>query len=169
LIVPSSRIINLLGIIVCILLLAVAYILEYAYSMEPCMLCVIQRLVLILLAAIFLVAWIHNPQRLGIRGYASFSLLLALLGSFLAARQIWIQTHPTQAYEVCLPSFVAVIKMLPPGQIVRVLLEGSDSCRQVYRLFGLGIPVWTLASFLFFTLISLYQLLWPKPAKSLHR
>lgn len=166
---PTSRTINLLGIIACILLLTMAYILEYAYGMEPCMLCIVQRLVLFILVGIFILAWIHNPQRLGIRLYASFALLFALLGLFLASRQIWIQTHPAKTYEVCLPSMAAVINMLPPGKIVSLLLEGSDSCRQIFHFLGLSIPVWSLASFLFFIGISLYQLLWPKHSKSLHR
>ena len=51
----------LLGFLVCAALMAWALWLQYGMGLEPCPLCVFQRVAVIAIGVVFLVAAIHNP------------------------------------------------------------------------------------------------------------
>ena len=61
----SRRSGNLTGFLVCAALLAYAYYLQYAKGLEPCPLCILQRLAFFALAMAFLLAAVHRAGRIG--------------------------------------------------------------------------------------------------------
>src|SRR5260221_5247067 len=62
----SRRIGNLAGFLVCAGMLAFGYYLQFAVGLEPCPLCIIQRILLFAVGVVFLVAALHHPAgRLG--------------------------------------------------------------------------------------------------------
>ena len=64
-ILPPRRPAYLLGAAACAALMAWALWLQYGLGIEPCPLCSLQRMAVIAIGAVFLVAGIHNPGRLG--------------------------------------------------------------------------------------------------------
>src|SRR5258706_3178394 len=62
----SRRIGNLVGFLVCAGMLAFGHYLQFVAGLEPCPLCIIQRIVLFAVGVAFLVAALHHPAgRLG--------------------------------------------------------------------------------------------------------
>jgi disulfide bond formation protein DsbB len=147
----------LLAFLGCLGLMGGALYLEHVVGLEPCPLCIVQRVCVILFALVCLVAAIHGPARLGQRLYAGLALLFALVG---AGRQIWLQSVPPDQLEACLPSLEFMLDALPLQEIVRLVFHGTAECAEVtWTLFGLSVPEWSLLAFIGMILFGLFQLL----------
>jgi disulfide bond formation protein DsbB len=158
----SSRLLNLSGFIICCLLLAAAYYMQYVQGIQPCPLCMLQRLVFIALAVILLVAVLHNPRKTGVRIYGVITLIMALSGVLLAWRHIWLQLHPTATTDICVPGYAYVMTHLPFTQAVRFLFQSSENCSHIIQVWGLSIPVWTLLCFAVFCVFALVQIIFAR-------
>ena len=144
----NPRLLNLLAFLLCAGLLAFGLYLEHAEGIEPCPLCVVQRIEFIAVGLFALVAAVHGPQRLGRRVYAGFGLLFAAAGIATASRQIWLQALPAPLLPACLPSLEYMREALPSQEIVRTVLHGTADCAEVtWTLLGLSIPEWSLLAF----------------------
>lgn len=143
----SRRAVNLAGALLCALLLAYAYYLQYGQHLEPCPLCIFQRIAVFGLGAIFLVAAIHNPGRVGARVYAVFMLLIAAAGIGVAARHIYIQSLPPGAVPSCGATLDYMLEVFPLMDVIRKVLTGSGECATInWSFLGLSMPWWVLIS-----------------------
>ncbi|MGH8671928.1 MAG: disulfide bond formation protein B [Burkholderiales bacterium] len=146
---PSRRTCYLLAFAICAGLLLFAVYLEQALKLEPCPLCIIQRVFVAALGLVFLVAALHNPGRVGAIGYALSAGVLALVGAATAARHVWIQNLPPDQLPECGPGLDYMLETLPLSETVKMVLHGSGECAENAWLFlGIGIPGWTLIFFL---------------------
>ncbi|HVV69869.1 MAG TPA: disulfide bond formation protein B [Gammaproteobacteria bacterium] len=152
-----SRVLNVSGFIICCLLLAAAYYLQYIQGIQPCPLCMLQRLVFMALAIILFVAMLHNPKKTGVRIYGALTLIMAIAGVLLAWRHIWLQLHPKAATEICVPGY-AYLMTLPFVQAMRFLFQSSENCSHIIQVWGLSIPFWTLLCFAGFGVLALTQI-----------
>ena len=82
---PSSRIIYLCLFSACTLLMAVALYMEHVMALEPCPLCIMQRVMVIVVGAIALLATLHGPTKMGIQIYGGLVVAAALGGCFSAS------------------------------------------------------------------------------------
>ena len=156
----NPRLLNLLAFLVCAGLLAFGLYLEHVDGLEPCPLCVVQRIEFIGVGLVCLLAAIHGPQRRGRRVYAAVSLLFAAAGIASAGRQIWLQGLPADQLPTCLPSLEYMMEALPFQDIVRMVLHGTADCAEVtWTLLGLSIPEWSLLAFAGLAALALLQLL----------
>ncbi|WP_018718155.1 disulfide bond formation protein B [Arhodomonas aquaeolei] len=145
--VDHRRGLNLVGFAFCAGLLAFAVYLEYVQGLEPCPLCIFQRIAFVALGLVLLVAGLHAPRRWGGRVYAVLALLAAALGVGLALRQLWLQSLPPDQVPACGPGLGYMLETFPLTQALQMVLTGSGECAQVDRFLGVSIPVWTLAAF----------------------
>lgn len=142
------RLLNATGFLVCMLLIAVAYYLQFVERMEPCPLCIFQRIGLVVVGLVFLMAAVHHPNGRAAYVYAGFVALVAMAGAMISARHLWLQSLPPDQVPACGPGLGYLLDTFPLGEAIRVVLQGSGECAQVDRLFGLSIPAWTLMAFL---------------------
>ncbi len=164
---PASRPLYLLGFLVCVMLLAVAYYMEYVIELLPCPLCLVQRAAFALIGLLCLAAVLHNPQpktgqrrHLGARLYACLLIVLAAFGGATASRQIWLQHQPADQLPSCLPSLDYMIDVLPVAEMLSLLLSGTADCAKItWTFLGLNIAEYTLLGFIGFVLFGLMQLL----------
>ncbi|WP_339513857.1 disulfide bond formation protein B [Pseudomonas sp. RL_15y_Pfl2_60] len=155
----SPRSLFLLAFLGCVALMGGALYLEHVVGLEPCPLCILQRIAVILFGLFCLVAAIHGPGRVGRRIYAALALLSALIGAGTAARQIWLQSVPADQLPACLPSLEYMMNALPFQEIIRVVLHGSADCAEVnWTLFGMSIPEWSLLAFIAMIIFAMLQL-----------
>lgn len=155
----SSRAVNFLGFWICCGLIGFAYYLQMVLNLQPCPLCVIERLFLALIGLVLLLASIHNPSKSGYKTYGSIVLVLAMLGMAFAARHLWIQANPSTFGQVCVPGFNYLIKTVPFSQVLKALLLGSADCAKVdWSFLGLSLPGWTFLFFDVFALLGLAQI-----------
>lgn len=156
----SSRSLFFLGFAGCLGLMAVALYLEHVVGLEPCPLCIVQRVCVIVFGLVCLLAALHGPGKLGRRIYASLGLLAALLGAATAGRQVWLQSVPADQLPSCLPSLEYMMAALPFQEIIRLMLHGTADCAEVsWTLLGLSIPEWSLLGFIGMLLFCLLLML----------
>jgi disulfide bond formation protein DsbB len=138
---------NLLGLLACVGLLGFALYAQYGLGLEPCPLCILQRVAVLVVGLLFVAAFIHDPGDRGARVYGSLIDLAALAGIAVAARQIWIIAQPPGSVAECGASLDYMMAVLPWHEVLAKVLTGSGECAKVDWLFlGLNMPTWVLIS-----------------------
>jgi protein dithiol:quinone oxidoreductase len=142
----SRRALNLAGFAVCAALMGYALYAEYGLLLEPCPLCVFQRMAVIALGAVFLVAGLHDPSGWGRRVYAGLIVLAAGSGVAVAGRHLWLQSLPADRVPACGPGFDYIIDSFPVLEALRLIFSGSGECASIdWAFLGLSMPAWVLA------------------------
>jgi disulfide bond formation protein DsbB len=143
--------------VMCLALLGYAYYAQYRLYLEPCPLCMLQRVAFWSLAVVLVLAALHNPRRVGRRVYASLALFAAGTGIALAARHVWMQHLPKDQVPACGGRLEFMLQAFPVTEVLRQVLTGSGECAEVDWTFaGLSMPEWTLAWFVLFALGAAY-------------
>ena len=145
----SRRLCNTLGFIACILLLSYGYYLQFYENLEPCPLCIFQRLAIFGLGLVFAVAAVHNPRAWGAKVYGVLIFLVAAVGASISARHVWLQNLPEDQIPACGPGLDYLLNTFSLGETIAKVLRGSGDCAEVsWTFLGLSIPAWTLIAFL---------------------
>ena len=146
--IPGSRYLHILAFLAAAGLLATAMFFEYAMMLEPCPLCITQRIAFLILGLISLIAAIHNPTEPGLRIYGGLVLTFAIVGAGLAIRQLYLQGLPPEKAPTCLPGIEYLVDVLPVNELISIMFSGTGDCTRVqWRFLGLSIPGWTLVIF----------------------
>jgi disulfide bond formation protein DsbB len=137
------------GAAICAALLGFGYYLQYVQGLDPCPLCMVQRGFFYLVLAIFLVAAIHGPRRVGSVVYAAAAIVFAAGGAAIASRQVWLQHLPADKVPQCGPDLFFMLNNLPLSRTLEKLFYGSGECAAVdWKFLGLSIAGWSLAWFI---------------------
>ncbi|MBS0377725.1 MAG: disulfide bond formation protein B [Proteobacteria bacterium] len=140
-----SRLPNFAGFLLCAGLLAFALYSQFYLHLEPCPLCIFQRVGIAATAAAFLVAALHNPRGGGRTVYAVLIALAALATAAVAARHVYIQHLPPGTIPSCGAPLGVMLKFSPVFQVIKKVLTGSGECGEVnWRFLGLAMPAWVL-------------------------
>lgn len=133
---------------VCTALIAFALYLQHAQALEPCPMCILQRYAFIAVAAVALVAAIHNPRGAALVVYSGLTVLFALTGAGIAARHSWLQHFPVKSFS-CGADLGYLLNTFPLAKALPVIFSGTGECSKVdWRLLGLSIPEWALVWFM---------------------
>lgn len=139
---------NLAGFAACALGMAYALFLQHVQGLLPCHLCIFQRVVMIALGVVFLVAALHDPRRGGGRVYAVLFALLGAIGMVVAGRHVWVQMQPPGSVGACGASLEFMFQMLPPSEVIARVFKGGAECQTIdWRFLGLTMPAWLFAVF----------------------
>jgi|TARA_Y100000310_G_scaffold266519_1_gene278054 disulfide bond formation protein DsbB len=161
---PPARIINWVLFVGCILLMSVALFFQHVLGLEPCILCITQRVMVISFGLLALIAALHNPGTAGIRVYGGLMTLTAMMGGAIAIRQLWLQSLPADQVPACGPSLEYLLDVFPLTEVLEKVLLGDGNCAEVlWTLFGISIPGWTLVAFVGLAGCSIGQILYPRP------
>lgn len=149
-----------LGFLSCFSMLAVGAYFQIVEEMEPCPLCISQRIAILITGITMLIAALHNPAQKGIHRYAILGAVFALAGSAISARHVWLQNLPPDEVPECSPGLSYIFENFPLSETFKLMLSGTGECADVlWTLFGLSIPGWTFIAFLGLATLSLYQLI----------
>ena len=147
----------------CTALLGFGIYLEFVKDLEPCPLCIVQRIAFVVIALLSLLAAVHGPRRLGIRVYSSFIALFSLGGAAVAARQVYLQHLPPQEVPECGPGLEYMLNTYPLAETLKIILTGTGDCAEVVWTFlGLSIPSWALICFSLIVVVSVVQVVTAK-------
>ncbi|WP_460140676.1 disulfide bond formation protein B [Pseudomonas sp. S2_E01] len=142
------------------LAVGVSYYLEYVVGLQPCAMCVLQRMCLALLTGWCLLASVHGPGRLGSFVYWLLAALCSLAGTATAWRQVLLQGNPQEALAICSPSLADLLASTPWMYVVPLMFNGSADCSHIsWTLFDLSVPEWSLLFFVAMSTLAVYQLL----------
>lgn len=152
------------GFAACALLIGYALYLQFHDFLEPCPLCIFQRIAFAALGIVFLLAGLHAPRgTAGRRTWGVLALLAAAAGIAVAGRHVWLQHLPAGQVPMCGPGLNFLMEAFPLSSVIRTVLTGSGECAKVdWTFLGLSMPEWSLAWFLLFAAWILLKMLLPK-------
>ncbi|GGX87349.1 disulfide bond formation protein B [Litchfieldella qijiaojingensis] len=151
---------SIAGLLFCALMMGVALYLEHVMGLEPCPLCIFQRVGVLATAAVLLVAAIHNPRGRWGALYGGLGVLSVAGGIGVAGRHLWLQSLPPDQVPSCGPSLDYMIDVLPMREVLVHVFSGSGECASIDFLFlGVSLPGWTMVGFLVLALAPLGILL----------
>jgi disulfide bond formation protein DsbB len=149
----------LLGSLGCVFLLSMGAYFQFNQGLEPCPLCISQRIAIFLTGLVFMLAVVHNPVQKDVKRYAIFGALMALGGASISTRHIWIQNLPPDKVPECSPALEYMLANFPLIDTLKLMLSGTGDCAKVdWTMLGFSMPVWTLLAFLMLATLSLVQI-----------
>jgi disulfide bond formation protein DsbB len=142
---PESRLLYALGFLACAGMMGFALYAEYVLFLDPCPLCVFQRVAVIVLGLVFLAAAIQNPRGWGRYVYAMVIGLAALGGIGVAAWHVRMQSLPPDEVPTCGPGLDYILENNSFGEALSIVFAGSGSCADVvWQFLGLSMPAWVI-------------------------
>ncbi len=142
----SARRLNSLGFATCAGLMAFALYAQYGLNLEPCPLCILQRVAVIGMGVVFAVAAWHDGGR---RSRIAYAVLLGLVGAAglgVAGRHVWLQSLPPDRVPACGPGLDFMLEAFPLSEVLAMVLSGSGECAEIsWSFLGLSMPAWVFA------------------------
>ena len=141
-------------------LMLVAFILQTVFHLEPCPLCILDRILVMCLAILFLIAWLHKTNSKWISVFYSVTgFIVAGMGVALSAWH-WRLTHlPPDKIPACTPSLNYLLETFPLSEVFMIVFKSSGECaKNTGSFLGMALPGWTLIGFLILAVGSLFSL-----------
>ena len=157
----TYRALNFILVLFAVIGMAFAvFFLQNYKGLEPCPLCIFQRIGLMVMGVFSLIAAVGNPKQ------KAFQLLLwigsmagILWSAGVAARHVWLQHLPPDQVPSCGPGLDYWLEALPMKQVINQVLAGSGECAEIsWRFLGLSIPEQALILFTALILVNLLVL-----------
>ncbi|MGH8265391.1 MAG: disulfide bond formation protein B [Steroidobacteraceae bacterium] len=153
----SQRVANLVGFAACAGLMGYALYAEHVLHLEPCPLCIFQRIAVIAIGIVFLLAALQDAKPVGSRVYAGLIVLAAGAGSAVAMRHLWIQSLPADKVPACGAPLDQLMQLLPLRNVIETVLRGDGECAKAnWKFLGLAMPAWVLIACVALALWGLY-------------
>ena len=140
---PDKRILNFAGFLLCAALMGYALYAQHYLMLEPCPLCILQRIAVVGMGLVFLLAALHNPSGVGRFAYTLLLVLPMSLGAIVAGRHAWLQMLPEEQVPACGPGLNYMWENFPLADVINMVFRGSGECADVdWQLLGLSMPAW---------------------------
>ena len=142
----NKRTLYLIGFIDCLLLISYALYSEYVLGLEPCPLCVFQRIAVILVGFIFLTLAAFVPRTSIAKIIASILITItSLSGVIIAGRHVWLQNLPPDKVPGCGPGLDFMVSTFPLSEVFEMVFTGSGECANVdWSFLSLSMPAWVM-------------------------
>lgn len=154
----SFRSAYLLGFVVCAALIGFALYSQFQWGLQPCPLCIFQRIAFAALGIVFLIGALHAPKgAAGRRAYGVLAFLAAAVGIGIAGRHVWLTHLPPDQVPHCGPPLEFMMETNALTDVIRKVLTGSGECAKVdWTFLGLSMPAWSLAWFVLLAIWALW-------------
>ena len=145
----ASRLAYFVGFFASFGLVALALWIQTTYQLEPCPLCISQRMVFMGLGVLFLISVIHHPQKpVWIKLYALLQTLTALGGAGVAIRHWYLQVHKDEMLVDCGVGFDYMFDNFPLKKALTLVFRGTGDCASIdWTFLGLSLPQLALIAF----------------------
>lgn len=141
----SVKQVNFAGLAICVGMMAFALYSQHVDGLDPCPLCIFQRIVVIAMGVVFLGALIQNARGWGRYVYALLFIVVGGIGVAIAGRHVWIQNLPADQVPSCGPGLEYMLESFPLAEALRKVFVGSGECAEVvWQFLGLSMPTWVL-------------------------
>ncbi len=141
----SIRQANAFGVAACVAMMAYALYEQHVGGLVPCHMCIFQRVCVIALGAIFLLAALHAPRRGGARVYGVLIALAAAVTAGVAGRHVWLQMQPPGSVPACGADLDFMLEVMPLKDVLVKVFTGGGECQKIdWSFLGLSMPAWVL-------------------------
>jgi len=149
------RAVSLAAGLLCFALLGYAYYAQFQLGLEPCPLCIFERIAIFVLGIALLLAALPAGRQLVLRRIAALLVLVVgLAGVGIATRHVYIQSLPPGQVPVCGATLDYMYEVFPLLDVLRKVLTGSGECAKIdWTFLGLAMPAWVLIWVLVLTVL----------------
>ncbi|MFL2546338.1 MAG: disulfide bond formation protein B [Candidatus Rariloculaceae bacterium] len=145
----QRRLLNLSGFGIVVALMAYALFSQHVLGLEACPLCIFQRVAIMAVGAVFLVAGLHATTGVASRAYTVVGVVAAAIGAGIAGRHVYIQNLPADQVPSCGPGLDYIMDAFPLMDALEMVFTGSGECAEVnWSFLGLSMPAWVLLWFI---------------------
>ena len=132
----------------CFALIGFAIYSQFAWGLQPCPLCIFQRIAFAALGVVLLLAGLHAPRGAGgRRAWGVLALAAAAAGIGVAGRHVWLQLFPPPI-PACGAPFAFMRETMDTPSLIRQVLTGTGDCGAIdWTFLGLSMPWWSLVWF----------------------
>ncbi len=146
---PNKRLLNIAGALMCATMMGVALYAQHVMLLDPCPLCILQRIAVIGLGIVFLAAAVQGSGLVAGRVYSGIIVLLSIAGAGVAAWHVHLQNLPADEVPSCGPGLKYMVDNFPLRDALGMIFKGSGECADVaWRLLGLSMPTWVVIALL---------------------
>jgi protein dithiol:quinone oxidoreductase len=148
------RRLNALGAALAFSLIGYALFAQHYQGYTPCLLCVLQRIAMILLGIVFVISAVRARVGRSARAYGVIGGAVATIGVVVSARHLFLQYAPkTEPSSSCglsgLDGVFYLVDVFGPGDALRKIFYPTGDCSTVdWTFIGLSMPGWVLLWFL---------------------
>jgi protein dithiol:quinone oxidoreductase len=138
-------------------LVALALAIQTKYNLEPCPLCITQRMFFMGLGVLFLIAAFVKPATIYARILTVLQLATALGGASWAIRHWWLQAHKGEMIADCGVGFDYMFENFPLKKMFTLIFKGTGDCAAIdWTFLGLTLPQLALIAFIAFGIYAIY-------------
>lgn len=147
----------LLGFVACFGLVGLALAIQTHYQLNPCPLCISQRMIFMGLGVLFLVAAFIKPASILSKLFTLLQVLTALGGVGVAIRHWWLQAHRGEMIADCGVGFDYMFENFPLQKALKLVFRGTGDCAAIdWTFLGLSIPQMALIAFVSMAAYAIY-------------
>jgi len=123
---------NIAAALICFAMFGYALYAQFQLGLEPCPLCIFQRVAIVCLGIAFALAALV-PDRFKVLGWIATVLigLVAATGAAIAGRHVYIQSLPADKVPACGSPLDYMFDVFPVMEVVRKVLTGSGECAKI--------------------------------------
>jgi disulfide bond formation protein DsbB len=156
--VTSFKQANFLGAIIAFIMIISALAIQLTFNLEPCPLCITQRIIFIVIGALFILFALLPSNNAYIKLSHLISILAAgLVGVIFSIRHILIQAKIIEIPAECGIDLDYMFKNFPFTEAVNLLFKGTGDCSQIdWTFFGITLPQMALLGYIFFITYTIY-------------
>ncbi len=149
-----------LGLLLIALLLGSAYYLQIYENVNPCPLCLLQRMSMVALGIVFIIGAGFNFKKRGNLFVGFLGLITSISGLLFAGRQVWLQLSPPSSSGDCSASLSYLFNVLSIKDALIQVWRGGMECSQTGAQFlHLSLAAWSLIAFAFLYCLVLLQVI----------
>ena len=147
----------ILGFVACFSLVIAALVIQTQYHLEPCPLCISQRLIFMGLGFLFLIAAFIPPASIFKKIFTLLQVLTAMGGAGVAIRHWYLQAHRESIVADCGVGFDYMFDNFPLQKALTLVFRGTGDCAAIdWTFLGLSIPQLALIAFFSLGAYALY-------------
>lgn len=131
---------------------------QYYNNVEPCPLCIVQRIIYLIAGLVALIAFFHKPQCFISRIYAVILVAIGLFGIKIAYHHVWLQSLPPEQWPAsCGMPLSILYKQIPLSGFIHTVLSGTAECAMVnWKILGINGPTISMYGFIMITILAVY-------------
>ncbi len=149
-----------LGLILIAILLGSAYYLQIYENVNPCPLCLLQRMCMGALGVVFIIGAGFNLKKCGNLILGFLGVVASVSGLLFAGRQVWLQLAPPSGSGDCSANLSYLFNSLSIKDALMQVWQGGMECSQTGGQFlHLSLAAWSLIAFAFLYLLVLLQII----------
>ena len=147
----------ILGSVACFATVALALVIQTKYNLEPCPLCITQRMFFMGLGVLFLISAFVKPASLLQKIFTFLQVATALGGAGWAIRHWYLQAHKGEIIADCGVGFDYMFENFPLKKMLTLIFKGTGDCAAIdWTFLGLTLPQLGLISFIGFGIYALW-------------